>query len=55
MCGLCPIDSKFTVLNEMLALYRDPRVELVTGASVQRVVVVSHGGFLKVRSGSMHR
>ena len=37
VCGACPVDSKFTVLNEMMALYRDPRVELVTGASVQAV------------------
>lgn len=38
-CGLCPIDSKFTVLNELAHLYRDPRVTLTLGASVQSVEV----------------
>jgi len=34
-CYLCPIDSKFTVLNELAYLYQDPRVTLLLGASVQ--------------------
>ena len=34
-CELCPIDSKFTVINELLHLYEDERVTLVYGASVQ--------------------
>jgi choline dehydrogenase-like flavoprotein len=39
VCGLCPIDSKFTVLNELHHLYHDPRVTLLTGAAVQAVEV----------------
>lgn len=37
VCTLCPIDSKFTVLNEMGHLFRDPRVTLTLRASVQAV------------------
>ncbi|HMO01998.1 MAG TPA: GMC oxidoreductase [Oligoflexia bacterium] len=32
VCGHCPINSKFTILNEMIDLYRDPRVTLLTEA-----------------------
>jgi choline dehydrogenase-like flavoprotein len=34
VCRLCPIDAKFTILNELGWLYDDPRVELRYGASV---------------------
>jgi choline dehydrogenase-like flavoprotein len=35
VCSLCPIDSKFTILNSLLHLYRaDSRVTLLTGANV---------------------
>ena len=37
VCHLCPIDAKFTVLNEMGYLYADPRVTLVLEAAVQNV------------------
>ena len=37
VCHLCPIDAKFTVLNEMGHLYADPRVALVLEAAVQSV------------------
>ena len=37
VCHLCPIDAKFTVLNEMGHLYADPRVTLVLEAAVQNV------------------
>ena len=37
VCHLCPIDAKFTVLNEMGHLYADPRVTLVLEAAVQSV------------------
>ena len=37
VCHLCPIDAKFTVLNEMGHLYTDPRVSLVLEAAVQSV------------------
>lgn len=37
VCVLCPIDSKFTILNEMRHLYDDPRVSLRLNAAVQRV------------------
>lgn len=33
-CQQCPIDSKFTILNELKSVYADPRVTLVTGATV---------------------
>jgi choline dehydrogenase-like flavoprotein len=34
ICSLCPINSKFTILNELNYLYEDPRVTLQTGATV---------------------
>jgi choline dehydrogenase-like flavoprotein len=37
MCSLCPVDAKFTVLNEMSAVYDDPRVTVLTQAEVGRV------------------
>ncbi len=37
VCHLCPIDSKFTILNSMNHIYLDPRVRLETDAPVQRV------------------
>jgi len=37
VCDLCPINAKFTILNEMRALYEDPRVTLILGATVQAV------------------
>lgn len=39
VCGLCPVNAKFTVLNEMAAVYADERVHLVVGAEVQAVEV----------------
>lgn len=35
VCTLCPIDSKFTVPNELAGVYRDPRVTLRLGAAAQ--------------------
>ena len=29
VCGACPIDAKFTIVNELASLYRDPRVTLL--------------------------
>lgn len=37
VCGRCPIDSKFTVLNGLAKIFEDPRVELRTGCAVQAV------------------
>lgn len=37
VCGRCPIDSKFTVLNGFPELFDDKRITLQTGASVQAV------------------
>ena len=42
VCHLCPIDAKFTVLNEMGHLYADPRVTLVLEAAVQNVETTGH-------------
>ncbi|MCP4583042.1 MAG: GMC family oxidoreductase [candidate division Zixibacteria bacterium] len=36
-CTICPIDSKFTILNEMAYLYDDPRVTLLMEATVRNV------------------
>jgi len=37
VCHLCPIDAKFTISGAMASPYRDPRVELRTGAEVLSV------------------
>jgi len=37
VCRLCPINAKFTILNEMHHLYQDPRVTLMLEATVQTV------------------
>lgn len=37
MCSLCPIDAKFTVLNEMADIYADPRVTVLTEAQALRI------------------
>ncbi len=37
VCNLCPVDAKFTVLNELGHLYSDPRVNLLQDATVERV------------------
>lgn len=36
-CELCPIDSRFSILNEMLGLFEDRRVELLTNAEVTEI------------------
>lgn len=41
ICSQCPVDSKFTVLNELRYLYETAGVELHTGA---RVLEVEHAG-----------
>lgn len=42
VCGLCPIDAKFTIENGLAYLYDDARVTLWTGAEV--VALASAGG-----------
>lgn len=37
VCHLCPIDAKFSIQNEMVELYRDPRVTLVLEAPVRTI------------------
>ncbi len=37
VCAHCPVDAKFTVVNELGYLYEDPRVTLASGARVDRV------------------
>jgi choline dehydrogenase-like flavoprotein len=39
VCDLCPVNAKFTILNEMAELYDDPRVTLQLGSTVQQVEV----------------
>ncbi len=39
VCGLCPVDAKFTIANGLPGLFSDPRVTLETGASVDAVDV----------------
>ncbi len=41
VCSLCPIDSKFTILNEMSDLYRQPGVTLLLGACAERLEIGS--------------
>ena len=58
ICTLCPIDSKFTVLNELESLYKDPRVRLVLGADVKRVDVSGGNvarGVTYLKAGAMQR
>ncbi len=44
-CYNCPIDSKFTILNEMEAVFQDPRVEVRLNATVQKLEL--EGGEIK--------
>lgn len=62
VCSLCPADAKFTILNEMRDVFRDPRVTLVVGAEVRTVymeggavrgVVARQDGRDRVVRGSM--
>lgn len=39
VCDLCPVDSKFTILNGMGPVFEDPRVTLQIGATVLAVDV----------------
>ncbi|MDY6921357.1 MAG: hypothetical protein SV765_14220 [Pseudomonadota bacterium] len=37
VCHICPINAKFSIQNEMAALYQDPRVTLRLQAQVERL------------------
>jgi choline dehydrogenase-like flavoprotein len=37
ICGLCPVDAKFTIQNGLAAIYKDPRVTLKLRSEVQTV------------------
>lgn len=39
VCGLCPVQSKFTVLSDMMSVYEDPRVECLVGVEVTELDV----------------
>lgn len=39
VCRICPVDAKFTILNEMTYLFEDPRVELSLHSTAEFVVV----------------
>jgi choline dehydrogenase-like flavoprotein len=39
VCGLCPIDSKFTVVNALAHVLNDPRVQLETDARVDAIEI----------------
>ena len=42
-CARCPIDSKFTVMNELRPLYEDdPRVTLIVGAAVDSFEIANN-------------
>jgi choline dehydrogenase-like flavoprotein len=41
-CELCPIDSKFSILNEMRGLFEDRRVKLMTNAEVIEIETKSN-------------
>lgn len=40
-CSICPVDAKFTVLNEMSSMSQDERVELVPEAEVMQLGLTS--------------
>lgn len=56
LCNACPIDSKFTVSNELMSLYQDPRVELVQGARVDAIDIRGNvaAGVRYTRAGREH-
>ena len=37
VCGLCPVDSKFTIENSLSYLFEDPRIELLTESQVYQL------------------
>ncbi|AHM63598.1 2-keto-gluconate dehydrogenase subunit [Flammeovirgaceae bacterium 311] len=37
ICQLCPVDAKFTIENSGIGVFRDSRVELLTGAAVHQL------------------
>jgi choline dehydrogenase-like flavoprotein len=39
VCGLCPVDAKFTIENGLSDIYADPRVTLRLGADVRSVEI----------------
>jgi choline dehydrogenase-like flavoprotein len=39
MCWYCPVDAKFTVINDLADLFSDPGVTLITQATVEGVIV----------------
>ncbi len=41
VCAACPINSKFTILNELKYLYDDPRVTLILGATVSSLDIAN--------------
>lgn len=41
VCNLCPIDSKFSVLNELMYVYKHPNVQLLTETQVIQVDIES--------------
>jgi len=45
VCGLCPIDAKFTILNEMKQLYEDERIMLLLEATAMSIE--TSGGIAK--------
>jgi choline dehydrogenase-like flavoprotein len=42
VCGLCPIDAKFTIENGLSELYDDPRVTTLFGSTVKAVDVANN-------------
>ena len=41
VCGLCPIDAKFTIENSLAEVYQDPRVSLRLDAAVQSIDIAN--------------
>ena len=39
VCGICPINSKFTIQNEMMHVYDDPRVSLSLASGAERIEI----------------
>ena len=62
ICGLCPVDAKFTIQNGLAHLYQDPRITLQLRAEVQTIETAAgvaqavnylHGGAALRASGDL--
>lgn len=56
VCGLCPVDAKFTIDNGLSSLYADPRVDIRYGHDVQAIEMAGgHAIAVLARDGQTER